>query len=357
MPSPLMSFSSLSRQPLLDIAFVFLFILFLHIYTIILVNIARDKTSMERDKMRNLIKKTAVMVAATTMMFALEVPADHIASTDWLAQNMNDKDLVIIDTRETKAYKKGHIKGAVSYPRETYFQGKLGTVVELPSTPNQMQEMLQNAGVTDDSAIVFYSGGENNVDFADAASGLWNSWIYGLQNVALLNGGYAKWIYEKKSTNTKLPTITKSDIELETYDKSVVASINDIFEAIYDDDKQIADARVGKFYRGEDTREDLARHGRIPTAKLTPMIRYVKSSGKYFEFLDKNKTKEILYNNGYGVELDKPLNLYCNSGHKTRGLWFVAKFLAGMKDVKVYDGGIIEYSRSNMPMETGEPMD
>ncbi|GIT99080.1 sulfurtransferase [Sulfurovum sp. TSL1] len=307
--------------------------------------------------MKNLMKKMAVIMATTTMMFALEVPTDHLVSTDWLAKHINDENLVIIDTREAKDYNKGHIEGAVNYPKEIYFQGKLGTVMELPSTPAQMQEMLQNAGVTDESAIVFYSGGKNSVDFADAASGLWNSWIYGLQNVALLNGGYAKWIYEKRSTTTKLPTITKGDIELETYDKSAVASINDIFEAIYDEDKQIADARVGKFYRGEDTREDLARHGRIPTAKLTPMIRYVKDSGKYFAFLDKNETKQILYNNGFGVELDKPLNLYCNSGHKTRGLWFVAKFLAEMKDVKVYDGGIIEYSRSNMPMETGEPMD
>ena len=139
--------------------------------------------------------------------------------------------------------------------------------------------------------------------------------------------------------------------------KKEVASINDIFEAIYDEDKQIADARVGKFYRGEDDRKDLARHGRIPTAKLTPMIRYVKKNGDYFEFLDKKEAKAILYNNGFGVALDKPMNLYCNSGHKTRGLWFVAKFLADVKDVRVYDGGIIEYSRSNMPMETGEPMD
>ncbi len=38
--------------------------------------------------MKNLIKKMAVIIATTTMMFALEVPADHIASTDWLAQNM-----------------------------------------------------------------------------------------------------------------------------------------------------------------------------------------------------------------------------------------------------------------------------
>ena len=307
--------------------------------------------------MKNLLKKTALLVATSSMMFALEVPTNHIADTDWLNKNLNDKNLVIIDTRKADAYKKGHIKGAINYPKKSWFQGKLGNIPKLPNTINQVQDMLQNAGINEDSLIVFYSAGTKNKDFADAASGIWNTWLYGIQNTALLNGGYAKWTYEKKETTTKLPTIVKSDIELESFDKSITASLNDITEAIYNEDIQITDARVSKFYTGIDKRKDLARHGRIPTAKLTPMIRYVKDSGKYFELVSKKDAENILYNSGYGVELDKPLNIYCNTGHKARGLWFVSKFLVGMKDVKVYDGGIVEYSRTNMAMEDGEPMD
>jgi thiosulfate/3-mercaptopyruvate sulfurtransferase len=307
--------------------------------------------------MRQLFKRLSVVALTSTILFALEVPKDHIATTEWLKSNISQKNLVIVDTRETKAYTKGHIPGAINIPKKMFFQGKLGSVEKLPTTPEQLQNMYQKVGIDDESAIVFYSGGKNSIDFADAASGLWNSWIYGLQNVALLNGGYAKWVHEKKETSTKIPTLTESELELETYDIHEVASINDIFDAMYDEDKQIADARVGKFYRGEDDKKSLARHGRIPTAKLTPMIRYVKKHGDYFSFLDKKEAKSILYNNGFGVELDKPIYFYCNSGHKTRGIWFVAKFLIGVKDAKVYDGGMIEYSRSNMPMGTGEPMD
>ncbi len=307
--------------------------------------------------MKNVLKNLSIVALSSTILFALDVPKDHIASTEWLGSNMGKENLVIVDTREMKDYAKGHIPGAINIPKKMYFQGKLGSVEKLPTTPEQLQEMYQKAGIDDESAIVFYSGGKNSVDFADAASGVWNSWIYGLQNVALLNGGYAKWVHEKKKTSTKVPTRTKSELELETYDIQEVASINDIFAAIYDEDKQIADARVSKFYRGEDDRKDLARHGRIPTAKLTPMIRYVKKQGDYFTFLDKKEVKAVLYNNSFGVELDKPIYFYCNSGHKTRGIWFVAKFLADVKDARVYDGGIIEYSRSNMPMGTGQPMD
>ena len=307
--------------------------------------------------MKRLIKVISIVAVSSSLLSALEVPNDHIASTKWVNSHLDDAHLVIVDTRENKAYLKGHIPGAVNIPKKMYFQGKLGSVEKLPTTPEQLQKMYQTVGIDDESAILFYSAGKNSVDFADAASGVWNSWIYGLQNVALLNGGYAKWVDEKKKTSTNVPTPKVSELELETYDIQEVASINDIFAAIYDEDKQIADARVSKFYRGEDDRKDLARHGRIPTARLTPMIRYVKKDGNYFTFLDKKEAKSILYNNGFGVELDKPIYFYCNSGHKTRGIWFVAKFLVGVKEAKVYDGGIIEYSRSNMPMGTGEPMD
>ena len=307
--------------------------------------------------MTNLIKKVALLFATSSMIFALEVPVNHIISTQWLYKNINDKDLVIIDTRKSEAYKKGHIKGAVNYPKKTYFQGKLGNIPKLPSTIEQMQKMLQNAGATRSSVIVFYSAGKKNKDFADAASGIWNIWLYGIQKTALLNGGYAKWSFEKKPTTIKLPIIAKSDLELESFDKSIIASLSDITEAIYDKNIQITDARVSKFYRGHDKRKDLARHGRIPTAKLTPMIRYVKNTGKYFELVSPKEAKHTLYNSGYGVELNKPLIIYCNTGHKARGLWFVSKFLVDMKDVKVFDGGIVEYSRTNMAMETGEPME
>jgi thiosulfate/3-mercaptopyruvate sulfurtransferase len=307
--------------------------------------------------MKNLIKKLTMLATITSIAFALEVPANHIVDTSWLKQHIDDKNLVVIDTRKAEAYKKGHIKGAVNYPKKSYFQGKHGNIPKLPNTIGQMQTMLQNAGVTTNSTIIFYSAGKKNKDFADSASGIWNSWLYGIKNTALLNGGFAKWQYEKNSTTTKLPKITKSDLELDSYDKSIIASINDINEAIYDENIQITDARVSEFYVGKDKRKDLARHGRIPTAKLTPMIRYTKDTGKYFEFITNDEAKTTLYNNGYGVELNKPLIIYCNTGHKARGLWFVAKFLINMKNVKVYDDSIVSYSKTNMTMDTGESMD
>ncbi len=307
--------------------------------------------------MKSIIRKIMIVLAFSTALFALQIPQNHIVSTDWLQKNIDSKNLVIIDTRKPEAYKKSHIKGAINYPKRSFFKGKLGNIPKLPSTLEQVQKMLQDAGISEDSVIVFYSAGEKNKDFADAVSGIWNLWLYGIQKSALLNGGYAKWSFEKRIVTSKLPKIAKSDIELDRYDRSIIASLSDINEAIYDEDKQITDARVSKFYTGSDKRKDLARHGRIPTAKLTPVIRYTKNMGKYFELISPKEAKKTLYNSGYGVELDKPLIIYCNTGHKARGLWFISKFLVGMKNVQVFDGSMVEYSRTNLPMETGEAME
>jgi len=306
---------------------------------------------------RSIFIKISLVIALSSLIFALEVPNNHIVNTNWLEKNINNKNLVIIDTRKNDDYKKAHIQGAINYPKKSWFQGKLGNVPKELNTPEQIETMMQNAGITQNSIIIFYSAGKQNKDFSDAASGIWNTWIYGIKNTAILDGGFKKWQILNKPTTTKLPHITKSDFEIETFNKTAVASIYDITEAIYNDDIQITDARVNKFYMGEDNRKDLSRHGRIPTAKLTPVIRYTKQTNQYFEFISKQEAIKTLNNNGYGVELDKPLIIYCNTGHKARGLWFISKFIIGMKDVKVYDGGIIEYSKSAMPMETGESMD
>ncbi len=42
---------------------------------------------------------------------------------------------------------------------------------------------------------------------------------------------------------------------------------------------------------------------------------------------------------------------------RTRQGWFAAKFIAGMKDVRVFDGSMVEYSRTLLPMESGEAME
>jgi thiosulfate/3-mercaptopyruvate sulfurtransferase len=291
------------------------------------------------------------------VLFGIEIPKNHLVDTQWLLKNLDNPKLKIVDTREKKEYDAGHLKNAINVPKSAYFQGFMGSdIKKLYNTPEQMTAIFQNSGITQTDTVLFYSAGIKDEDFGDSASGLWNAWVYGFENSVILNGGYAKWIYENKPTTIEVPTVTKSDFEFSSYKKGTLSNISDILDAIYDENIQISDARVSKAYLGNDTNKELARFGRIPTAKLTPVVRQVKFvNEKYYEIINQEEAIKALTNNGFGIELDKPLITYCNTGHKARGLWFVAKFIANMKDVSVYDGGILEYSRTNHKMETGEP--
>ncbi|MBS9782509.1 MAG: hypothetical protein KGV43_01750 [Arcobacter sp.] len=222
------------------------------------------------------------------------------------------------------------------------------------NSPEQVQELLQNAGISDESTVVFYGAALKEKNLGDTTSALWTLYLYGLNNTAILNGGFGKWTFEKKKTTKDLKKVTKSDIEIESFNKDALASLDDVLEGVYDEDVQISDARISDFYLGKKGRKDLARKGRIKGAKLTPMIRQAKKENNYFVFNTKKDASAILYNSGFGVELDKPLIVYCNTGHKARALWFISKFLIGMKDVKVYDGSMVEYTRTKLPMEVGE---
>ncbi|GEM_PF-2041307 len=304
------------------------------------------------------MKSVAVVFFLLTLASsALELPKNHLVSPEWLAKHMGEKGLVIVDTRKAETYRKGHIPGAVNLPKALWFQGKMGSVPKLYNGPEEMNALLQKAGIDSKSAVVFYSAGTVNKDFADAASALWSLWIYGLRNTALLDGGFGHWTHKGGAVSHKIPKVQTSDYEVERFDDGAVAALPQILRAIYDEKIQISDARVSKFYLGEDKRKDLARHGRIPTARLTPMIRQVKKEGSFYRLLDPKEAKSTLNNNGFGVETDRPLIIYCNTGHKARGLWFVARFIVGMKEVSVYDGSMVEYSRTTLPVEEGEPMD
>lgn len=301
------------------------------------------------------MKKFIILLLSITFSYAVEIPSNHLVDTSWLEKNLSNEKLVLIDTRSKEQYKDSHIKGAINYPMKMWFQGKIGNIEKTLNTKEQVQEMLSFAGVKEDSIVVFYSQGKDNTDFADSASALFTFWVYGFKNSVILNGGFNKWQYENKETTSVVIKKAPSDFEIESYDKSVIASLDDILEAQLNDEIQIADARVSKFYLGEIGREDLLRKGRIPTAKLTPMIRYTKKENNYYKLLSKEKSSKILNNDDFGLDLNSGAIFYCNTGHKAMGLWFVSKFIIGMEDAKVYSNSMVEYTRTNHPIEVGEP--
>ena len=115
-----------------------------------------------------------------------ELP-EVLVTADWLEANLEDPNVRVIEVSVIPGvFERGHIPGAVNFVWHTDF---VETVSRDIVSANRFQELVQAAGINDDSTIVLY--GDNNNWFA--AWGAWIFNIYGFEDVRLLDGGRVKW--------------------------------------------------------------------------------------------------------------------------------------------------------------------
>ena len=114
-----------------------------------------------------------------------------LAETGWLAEHLDDANLVVVDCQEHRLYLRGHIPGAVSSPS---YSDRLKDPYNpaFVMTPGQFAALMAELGVGDDDLVIAYD--DNRSLFA---SRLW--WVlnyYGHHRVKVLNGGWNKWVME-----------------------------------------------------------------------------------------------------------------------------------------------------------------
>ncbi len=297
--------------------------------------------------MKKFFSSMVLVLVLALPSFALSVPSTHLVSADWLAKNA--KSVVIVDLSKPKVYAKGHIPGAVNIPKKMFFQGYMGNIKHLLNTPDQVTALFRNAGISNDSVVVFTAHVKKAKKFTDMTRGLWTAWVYGLRNVAILDGGIEAW---KSSLSKDKPMVKKGDFTPSSLSLTDVKTWRDVYSAMVNKDAQIVDAREMKHYVGKDKDKRLKRHGHIPGAKKVSAYLFAKKEGKLFKLVSPAEAKAMAQK--AGVSLDKPIIAYCNTGHLATGTWFVLKFLAGAKNVGDYDASMYEYSRSAMPVVQGK---
>lgn len=291
---------------------------------------------------------SAILLAGAMALpaFAVSVPATHVVTADWLAKHA--KEVVIVDDSSPKVYAKGHIPGSVNIPKKKFFMGYFGNIKHLLDTPEQIKALFDNAGISNDSTVVFVAHVKKGKKFTDMTRALWSAWVYGLKNVAILDGGVEAW---KGKLSTQAPSVAKGHFtpKLSTKD---VKTWRDVYSAMVNKNEQLADAREMKHFVGKDKDKRLLKHGHIPGAKKVSAYLFAKKEGKLFKLVSPAEAKAMIQKDG--IDLNKPIVVYCNTGHLATGTWFVAKFLAGAKNVGVYDASLYAYTRSSLPVAQGK---
>jgi thiosulfate/3-mercaptopyruvate sulfurtransferase len=264
-----------------------------------------------------------------------------VVSAGWLESHLNDHDLRIIDFRWTlqggngrDKYLGGHVPGAVFVALENV-TGKGPGRHPLP-TREQFQAAMREAGVDDGTRVVVY----DDVG-ASVSARLWFLlWWFGHRNQAVLDGGFKSWT---GPVETDVFPPIQGGFTAREPDRSRILD----FESVRGlRGVPILDSRLGERYRGETEPID-PKAGHIPGALNAPYPGNLDAAGRFLPASElKERFKQL------GVKKGQRAVVYCGSGvNATQNL--LAMLLAGIDDVRLYEGSWSDWSSRDAPIATG----
>ena len=272
-----------------------------------------------------------------------------LVTTDWLAEHLNDQDVVVAEVDENPdLYEEGHIGGAVKlHWREDLQDPVERDLVDKPT----FERLMSERGISNDTTLILY--GDKNNWFA--AYAYWYLKIYGHQDVRILDGGRQKWADESREFTTDSPQPEQADYRAGERDESIRTYRDTVRGEIGDQSKALIDVRSPQEYSGELVappgyeQEGAQRAGHIPTAASIPWATAVRDDGT---FKSADELRELYESKN--VTPEKQVTAYCRIGERSAHTWFVLRELLGYENVKNYDGSWTEWGNLvDVPIEKG----
>jgi thiosulfate/3-mercaptopyruvate sulfurtransferase len=277
---------------------------------------------------------------------------DSLVSSDWLAHAMGASDLRIVDAsyhlpdagRDARAeYEAGHIPGAVFMDLASLVDPASPFDNTLPS-PETFADRMQALGLGDGSRIVLY----DDSAIRTSARAWFMLTIFGAHEVAILDGGLAKWKAEGRPLASGSESLRQRHFTTWS-DPRKLRSKADVLADLQNGAEQLVDARGAPRFTGEEkeSRPGVAS-GHIPGSRNVPYKALFNPDGT---FKDKAGIRTAF--EAAGVDLARPIVTTCGSG-MTACVLALGLELIGNHDVALYDGSWSEWGAdSQTPKAVG----
>lgn len=284
--------------------------------------------------MRNILIPALLLLSFTsTNLYAESLRI----SPEELNQQLNNKQLIILDARTKNDYDVGHIKNAINFPVDiTYANKKTNGQIQ---QPRQMQKYLRLAGISTDSKVIIYDGGQ----LVDAARAFWALEVYGLNNVKVLDRGFNYWI-SKNFPISQITPVIKASKYVSTINHQRLSSKFATQLAINNKNKIVIDARSLPAYKGETS--VAKRFGHIPSAINVPFGHNINHDSEFSTIKPIQELKKIYSD----IPLGKKVIIYCKIGRVSSTNYFALRELG--HDVSNYDASWREWGNDEaLPIE------
>ena len=276
---------------------------------------------------------------------------DDLVSTDWLAANLNAADVVPVDCswfmssagRDPRAeFKAAHIPGARFFDIDAVSDAGHPAPHMLPSAEAFAQAM-SDAGIGSNDRVVVY----DNSPLRTAVRGWFMLRHFGVDQVAMLDGGFGKWLAEGRPTESGKPPSRLTLFEAKERSGDVV-NLRQVRNGL---GVPLIDARGrARFEGSEDDPRPGVGTGHIPGSRNLPYAEIYNPDGT---MKSREEIRRLFL--GAGVDAEKPFVASCGSGVTANSLILAARLL-GNRDTRLYDGSWSEWGADpTTPKDVGAP--
>ncbi len=275
-------------------------------------------------------------LAATT---ALAAPLGPLVTPAELAE----ADVQILDVRDA-GFAEGHIAGALPAPYSA-FRGPNNNPGEVPPA-DQLEALYESLGLDPAAPIVIVSQGDTDTDFGAAARVYWTLKSSGFSNLSVLNGGATAWVNAGLPLSTDAVTPTPTELAI-VWNDTWTADLAQVEQVVAGDaGGALIDARPTAFFEGAQAHAAAARPGTLPGAQSLPHTNFFRPGATAMT----GEMDVAALQAQLGIAPGDAVVSFCNTGHWAATNWFAMSELAGIEDVKLYPGSMVEYSQTDGEM-------
>lgn len=261
---------------------------------------------------------------------------DYFITANWLADNLENKNIIILDARSEKAYNKEHIPGAINVAWQSLanMKGKAGDKGwGVALNKEELSKKLEALGIDKNTEVITYA---NKDGWGEDGRLTWELKTAGI-NSKMLDGGFDIWSKEGRVTTKDVPVVVSKTLNIEQINSNTTVTTENLYENM--SKYTIVDARAKDEYDGA-TKFGEAVGGHIKGAISLPFNEVYNEDGT----IKSEKELNEIFKKA-GLTKEQEIVTYCTAGIRSAHLALILNMLG--YNAKNYDASYYEWATTH----------